>query len=112
MKKLGCITYLLLFLGFIGVIVDVVIYYKTKDKRTKFYAGQAALLWLSIYIIMIFGFALVFPYVALFSGYHTPDLQILMILTYIASALYIILAILALFEKKFRLPIIDYFLED
>jgi len=114
-KVLAGVAYLLLFLSWIGLILDIIIYYSTKNKYAKFHAGQACFLELVIVIIglvLSFGTAGVMiglgtPFAGGFSGFYFY----IHIFTIIISIIYIGLAIAAFMGKDFRIPIAATLLE-
>ena len=135
-RVLSGFSYLLLFLGLIGIIVDVLIYYSTKNKSTKFHAGQACFLALIINLIGILLTFTVFiipnssfimnPFGSFASftmnrlsnplhyGIPTRESSMAMMYGYfslIVFIIYILLAIFSLYGKNFRIPIAAKLLE-
>lgn len=113
-KILAGLAYLFLFLSWIGLIADLVIYYSTKNKYAKFHAGQACFLVLVLNIIMLvvfFGVFGTFSLMPMGLPSSTSVYSSIFIVGVVVALLYISLAIAAFMGKDFRIPIAAHLLE-
>ena len=120
---LAGISYLLLFLSLLGLIIDVIIYYSTKNKYAKFHAGQACFLALVMTVIGLFLITPISILVTNVMHYLNPGLigtgwdiagwSIIVIYSYIiiSAIIYIVQAMWAFSGKDFRIPIAARLLE-
>lgn len=98
-KILAGSSYLVLFFGIGGMILDVIIHYLSKNKYVKHNAGQAVFLYMLIRI-------LVFGSIFIISVFIVNIPQIFVnSLAYIELGLYLILSIMAFFGKHFNIPL-------
>lgn len=118
-KILAGISYLFLFLGWIGMIINCIIHYKSKNSYAKFHAGQACFLVLIIVVIGIIislamrSFFILNPFGVInqFSFSSGIILVFAYIYALVTYGLYIVLAIMAFLGKNFRIPIAADLLE-
>jgi uncharacterized membrane protein len=114
-KVFAALAYLILFLGWIGLLVDIIGYFVMKERYVKFHSGQAFLTGL---ILTIVGLILA---VIFFGEFVNSPFAIPMDITYsvinilyafyaLTAIIYIGCALLALGGKEFRIPIISKFL--
>ncbi|NOR85787.1 hypothetical protein GQ473_06740 [archaeon] len=106
-KVLAGLSYLFLLLGILGVLIDVVIHYSTKNKYAKYHSGQAV--WLMI-LFLILGLIAIAPlYFVISSGMNIE------LITYGINMVKIIVIFLssaaAFAGKDFKIPIASQILE-
>ena len=115
-KLFAALAYLVLILGWIGLLVDVIGYFLMKDKYVKFHSGQALLMGLIITIIeLLLGTIFIAGYMnnpldAIMETIYNPAMYVIYAIEVIAILIYIGCAIAALVGKEFRIPIIAKFL--
>jgi uncharacterized membrane protein len=99
-RLLAGLCYLLVFLNIIGIIIDIIIYYTTKSRFTKFHASQACWLMVVVAVIEIF----------LFPSMMFGGLGIISTTLYISLAIdliFVIMAIASFAGKKFKIPVVS-----
>ena len=117
------ISYLLLFLSIFGMIVDIILYYESKNRYAKFHAGQACFTALVMYLaglVIIAPLSIAGTYLAVVinpalagSPWEYFGISMAFIYGYLAINLliYVYLAILAFRGRDFRVPIAARLLE-
>jgi len=114
-KVFAALAYLVLFLGLIGILVDIIGYLLVKQRYAKFHSGQALLMGLVLTIVGLI------VEVTFFGEFINSPFAIPMITTYsfyniisgfpfVMGIIYIVCALLALGGKEFRIPVIANFL--
>lgn len=100
-NKISGITYLILFFGILGWMIDAIIYFKSKNKHMKLHAAQSCFL---VLIFTIFGFLLaalsiVFP-ITLMANVTLDAISV------IVTIIYLIFAISVFLNRDIKIPFI------
>ncbi len=119
-RLLAGISYLLVFLGIIGIIINAVIYYKTKNKYARFHAGQAIWLKITLWIVTwIVSLIIIGPTILAGRGISALEYETLTAATnqvtlyfgYAAIGIILLASILAFMGKYFKIPFVAWFVE-
>ena len=114
-KILAGLSYLILFLGFLGLIIDSIIYYATKNKYAKFHSGQAVFLAIVILVIAFIIALLGVGAVALLNpnplSLFTASFSLISGFAILSYIIYVVCAIAAFAGKDFRIPVAAHLFE-